>query len=80
MGILSALVLLPLAPLRGTIWIAERLAEQAEQELDPEAATRRLLLEAEAALERGEISEADYDQIEDELLDRLDDARAREVA
>lgn len=80
MGILSALVLLPLAPLRGTIWIAERLAEQAEQELDPEAATRRLLLEAEAALERGEISEADYDQIEDELLDRLDEARAREVA
>jgi hypothetical protein len=80
MGIISALVLLPLAPLRGTIWIAERLAEQAEQEVDPEAVTRRLLLEAEAALERGEISEADYDQIEDELLDRLDDARAREVA
>jgi hypothetical protein len=72
MGILTGLVLLPLAPVRGTIWIAEQLAEYAARELDDEAAVRRLLLEAEAALERGELTEDEYERIEDELLDRLE--------
>jgi hypothetical protein len=76
MGLLSGLVLLPLAPLRGTIWIAERLTAYAEEQLDDERAIRRLLLEAEAALEAGELSEAEFDAIEDELLDRLDVVRA----
>lgn len=77
MGILSGLLLLPLAPVRGTLWVAEQLAAQAERELDDERTVRRLLLEAEAALERGELSESDFDRIEDELLDRLE--RATEV-
>jgi hypothetical protein len=75
MGLFTGLLLLPLAPLRGTIWIAERLAEYAEGELSDERAVRRLLLEAEAALESGELTEAEFDQIEDELLDRLDEIR-----
>jgi hypothetical protein len=75
MGLFTGLLLLPLAPVRGTIWIAEQLAAQAELELDGERAVRRLLLEAEAALERGELSEADYDTIEDELLARLEEER-----
>ena len=79
MGLLTGLLFLPLAPLRGTIWIAEKLAEYAESELNDEQAIRRLLLEAEAALESGEISETQYDEIEDELLDRLEAVRARPV-
>jgi len=72
MGLFTGLLLLPLAPVRGTVWIAEQLMAQAEYELDDERTVRRLLLEAEAALERGELSEADYDEIEDELLARLE--------
>ena len=72
MGLFTGLLLLPLAPLRGTIWVAERLAEYAERELNDEQAVRRLLLDAEAALEAGELTEGEYEQIEDELLDRLD--------
>lgn len=71
MGIFTGLLLLPLAPLRGTIWIAERLAEYAQQELDDETSVRRLLAEVEIALESGELSEAEYEQIEEELLARL---------
>jgi hypothetical protein len=71
-GIFTGLLLLPLAPLRGTIWIAERLAEYAARELDDETAVRRLLAEAEIALESGELSEAEYEQVEDELLERLE--------
>jgi hypothetical protein len=76
MGLLTGLVLLPLAPLRGTIWLAERLAAYAEEQLDDERAIRDLLLEAEAALEAGELSEDEFDRIEDELLDRIDVVRA----
>jgi hypothetical protein len=72
MGLFTGLLTLPLAPVRGTVWIAEQLLAEAERELDDERVVRRLLLEAEAALERGDLSEAEYDRIEDELLARLE--------
>jgi hypothetical protein len=75
MGFLTGLVLLPLAPLRGTIWLAERLMEVAERELDDEATFKRLLVEAEIAFESGELSESEYEQVEEELLERLELAR-----
>jgi hypothetical protein len=71
MGLFTGLLLLPLAPLRGTIWIAERLAEYAEHELSDEATVRRLLAEAELAFESGELSEPEFELVEDELLERL---------
>ena len=76
MGIFTGLLLLPLAPLRGTIWLAEKLASIAEDELNDEKAVRRLLLEAEQALDRGELTEDEFEQIEDELLERLELVRA----
>jgi Gas vesicle protein G len=71
-GLFTGLLLLPLAPVRGTVWIAEQLLAEAERELDDERIVRRLLLEAEAALERGELTEVEYDRIEDDLLERLE--------
>lgn len=76
MGFLTGVLLLPLAPLRGTVWLAERLTEVAERELDDEASFRRLLVEAEIAFDSGELSEAEYEQVEDELLERLERARS----
>ena len=70
-GLLTGLLTLPLAPVRGTIWVAERLLEEAERELNDPAALERQLLEAEAAVERGELSQEEFDVIEDELLRRM---------
>ena len=53
MGLISALLTLPLAPVRGTVWIAERVEEQAESELYDESAIRAGLLELEVARETG---------------------------
>jgi hypothetical protein len=78
MGLFTGLLLLPLAPLRGTIWLAEQLAAIAEDELNDEHAVRRLLVEAELALERGELTPAEHERIEDELLERLDALRTAE--
>ena len=71
MGLLTGLLTLPLAPVRGTIWIAERLLEEAERELDDPAAIEQRLEAAERAHERGEISEEQLVEIEDALLRRL---------
>jgi hypothetical protein len=77
-GLFTGILLAPLAPVRGTIWLAEQLAEQAAREVDEEATVRRLLAEAESDLERGALTENEFEQIEDELLDRLERARAKE--
>jgi hypothetical protein len=71
MGLLTGLLTLPLAPVRGTIWIAERLLEEAERELNDPAAIEQQLLEAEGRYERGEISADEFERIEDALLRRL---------
>jgi Gas vesicle protein G len=76
MGLLTGLLTLPLAPVRGTVWIAEQLAAQASRELDDETVVRRRLIEAELAFESGRIDEAEYDAIEEELFARLEWIRA----
>jgi gas vesicle protein GvpG len=81
MGLLTGLLTLPLAPVRGTIWIAERLVEEAERELGGDARSiRRRLAEAEIAFELGQLDESEYEALEDELLDRLELAREREAS
>jgi hypothetical protein len=77
MGVLTQIVTLPLAPVRGAAWVIERVVQAAENEYyDPGPVEREL-----AALERrllaGEIDEETFDRREDELLDRLDEIRAR---
>lgn len=71
MGVFTGLLLLPLAPLRATVWIAERLADYAERELTDESSIRRLMVEAELAFEAGELSAAELEAVEDDLLERL---------
>ena len=71
MGLLTALVTLPLAPVRGTMWVAEILLEEAERQLNDPAFVEQQLLEAEAAYDRGELTEEEFADIEDELLGRL---------
>jgi Gas vesicle protein G len=75
MGLITGLLTLPLAPIRGTVWLAERIYEQAEAEYSDERAIRAQLMEIEAAREAGEIDEATAAEAEDILLARLIDAR-----
>ena len=71
MGLISSILLLPLAPVRGVVWVAEQLAEQAERELYDPGSIRRQLEELAMALESGEIDEDEYDREEAMLLGRL---------
>jgi hypothetical protein len=71
MGLITGLLTLPLAPVRGTVWLAERIQEQAEAELYDETAIRAGLLELERARETGELDEREIDAAEDALIERL---------
>jgi hypothetical protein len=75
MGLISGLLTLPLAPVRGVAWVAEKVAEEAELELYDENRILRELAELEMARDLGEISEEQLDQAVDELLERLERGR-----
>jgi chorismate mutase len=74
-GLITGLITLPLAPVRATTWLAERLLEQAEAEYYSEERIRELLAEVHDARAAGELDPAEAARIEDELLERLLAAR-----
>lgn len=75
MGLLRALVSLPVAgPLKGSLWVARKVHEAAEQQVNDPGTIRRELRRLETALLAGEISEEVYDEAELALLARLREA------
>jgi gas vesicle protein GvpG len=71
MGLITGLLTLPLAPVRGTMWLAERIQEHAEGELYDEEAIQAGLLELEELRETGEMDPEELDEAEDALIERL---------
>ena len=75
MGLISGLLTLPLAPVRGVAWVAEQVADQAEQELYDEGKIMRELAAVELAHDAGEIDDDTLAQQVDMLLERLEEGR-----
>lgn len=75
MGLITGILTLPLAPVRGVVWVAEKVREQAEAELYDENHIMRELIELEAAKEAGTLDEQDFNSRVDELLERLEIGR-----
>lgn len=72
MGLFKGLALLPLAPVQGVVWVARQIQEQVDRELlDPQVVLQELA-ELQAAADQGLISEEQYLEAENELLDRLE--------
>lgn len=71
MGLLTGLLGLPLAPIRGTIWVADQVLQEAERQYYDPAAIRRSLEEVEQARQRGDLSEDEARAQEEELIERL---------
>jgi chorismate mutase len=77
MGLITGILGLPLAPLRGTIWVAEQVLEQAEEEFYDPARIKAQLEDVDRARAAGELSEDEATAIEDELVERLMVSRSR---
>lgn len=71
MGLITGIVGLPLLPLKGVIWVAERIQQEAESQYYDPTRIRAQLDELEEAVRKGELSEEEAEELEDELLDRL---------
>ena len=61
-----------LAPLKGVIWMGEKLSDMAQKELSDKGCIKEELMRLQLQFELDEISQAEYNQKENELLDRLD--------
>jgi hypothetical protein len=71
MGLISNLLLLPLAPVRGVVWVAEQIEEEAERQWYDPATINAALDDLDARREAGLISDEDADRLEEELVRRL---------
>ena len=72
MGLLSAVLTAPLAPVRALLWLGEQLAARAEadESLRPPSVQDRLM-DVDEALAAGEISAERAAELEEELLAEL---------
>jgi len=71
MGLFTGLLTLPLAPVRGVVWVADQVAQEADRRLYDEASIRAELWQLELEAEDGQLDEAERLAREDELLERL---------
>jgi hypothetical protein len=71
MGLISGILGLPLAPLRGTVAVAEQILRQAEEEFYDPAVIRAQLEEVERRRAAGELTDDEAILWEDELVERL---------
>jgi len=71
-----------LAPLKGVIWLGEKLNEVVGKELSDTGRIKEELMALQLRFELDEISRQEYNEREKELLDRLDavtEAKEKEI-
>ncbi|PRH76470.1 gas vesicle protein [Streptomyces solincola] len=80
MGVLTQLLTLPLAPVRGVGWVVRQVADAAENEYYDPRPVLDGLRELERELTEGRIDTEEFDRREDELLDKLEEIRRHQGA
>lgn len=71
MGLFTGLVTLPLAPVRGVVWLADVLKEQAEAQLYDPGKIAAEMQEIADAVASGEMTDEEAAEREEELIARL---------
>ena len=71
MGLITGLLTLPVAPLRGTVAVAEQVLRAAEDEFYEPGRIRAQLDDVERRRESGELTDDEATAWEDELSERL---------
>lgn len=71
MGLLRGILGLPIAPVRGVVWLAEQIKEQAEEQYYDPARIRAQLEQIDESRRSGEMTEDECAELENDLLQRL---------
>ncbi|MGW4091829.1 gas vesicle protein GvpG [Nocardia sp. NPDC004750] len=75
-GVITSILTLPVAPVRGVIWLGELIQDQVEQKMRDPTVMRRELEEIDAAAAAGQLSEEERRQAQQAVLDRMTGRRA----
>jgi hypothetical protein len=70
-GLITNVLLLPLAPVRGVAWVAAIIGEEANREMAASASPVRALEDLAARTANGEISPAEAEALEAEIIERM---------
>jgi gas vesicle protein GvpG len=70
-GLLTGLLGVPLAPVRGVVWLAEQIRDHAEEQFYDPVRIRAQLERVDEGRRAGEISEEEAVELENELLQRM---------
>jgi Gas vesicle protein G len=70
-GLIANVLLLPLVPVRGVLWVAEVLGDEADRRLAEQESPARQLEQLAAAVATGEISPEEAEALEAEIIDRM---------
>jgi hypothetical protein len=63
-------VLLPVAPVRFTVWVADKVAEEADRQQFSEGAGAQKLDQLEEARQKGELDEEEAEELEGKVLEQ----------
>ncbi|GAA4615878.1 gas vesicle protein GvpG [Saccharopolyspora hordei] len=80
MGLITGLLTLPLAPVRGAAWVVEQVKQHAEKQYYDPAIIQSQMADVDDAYEAGELTEQERDDLHDHLLARLFEAQRRRDA
>jgi RPA family protein len=69
-GLIKELVLLPVAPLRFTVWVAEQVADEADRQQYSVGAGVQQLDEIEQARDKGELHEEEAEELEGKVIEQ----------
>ena len=76
MGLIANVLLLPLVPVRGVVWVAEVIADEADRRMAEQESPTRQLEQLAAAVAAGEMSPEEAEALEAEIIDRMLAGRA----
>jgi hypothetical protein len=79
MGLVTGILTLPVAPVRGIGWVIDKVVQAAEQEYYDPAPVQEALVKLESARAEGRIDDEEFTRREEELLHRLEDIRAYQL-
>ena len=80
MGFFTGLLTLPLAPVRGVVWVVDQVADEVDRQLYDESNIRREMLQLELDYDEGAIDEEQRLALEEDLFERLAISQARNDA
>jgi hypothetical protein len=71
MGLITGLLTLPLAPVRGVAWIGQVVSEEAERQIEEAESPDRRLAELDVRRAAGELTDERAAELETEIIDSL---------